>query len=316
MTLPEEPPNEVSELEQAAVTAVTGALAHGLARFIGPVLAAWDALRAGGRPLPAVSAFKAAMIKRLREVTWTSMDGPVRTYEARASAIGVRRAVDTLPEAERPERIRVPQPPAPGLDRLVHERLREAEKLARDLPMRTKANVMAVVGKAGSARGLAEGKVRERVYTGLSLGTVMVARDAGRNLIWVPERDACLDCLALAGWVVAPGQEWPRVTYGDKLPTWRVQHPPLHPNCRCELRMTALEPGPPSRDRSQVDEAARLAAEARRSVVLGWTDNESQAATLRAMDRLLAQGADLPVSVEQRARRALAAGQRARRPKK
>jgi hypothetical protein len=320
-TLPTEPPSEMEELELAAVLAVTGGLSAALAGVLAAALAAYEAVAAGGAASGlAAASIAQAISKRLRELTWPDMDGPLRTYGGRAQAVGAGRALDSLPAgvAARVRRSgglsgRLEQVP---LDRMVRERLDEAAKLATTLPMDTKRNVMAVVGRASSAKALAEGTTRQVVYGGASRGVLAVARQSGRNLIWVPERNACLHCLAHAGWVVTPGGYFPKgLTYADRPLDWRVQYPPLHPNCRCEIHLTLLEPGAPSRDRARVDPAARLAAEARRSVVLGWTDNASEAATLRAMDRLLRQGADLPTSVEQRARAAVRAGKLPRRPR-
>lgn len=317
--LPQVPAEEVTELEVAAVTATVGRFAAALAPLLASILAVYEAAAAAGTLTGlATASLRDMATRRLLELTWPSMNAPAEQYGVRARDLGEDRALAELGQREFPigDLYPHPAPDRPNLDAAARSRLNEAAKLARVLPLDRKANVMAVVGRASSAKSLAEGITRAVVYGGISKGKVAVARAAGRNLLWVPERDACLHCLAHAGWVWAPGRYLPKgLTYADKPLKVRVLHPPLHPNCRCEAVLTDLPVGRPSRERSRLDPAARLAAEARRSVVLGWTDHASQAATLRAMDRLLQQGADLPTSVEQRARRAVLAGRTVRRPR-
>lgn len=312
--LPAVPAEEVTELEAAAVLATVGGFSALLAPVLAAILAIFETTE-GTAP----ATLREVTTRRLGELAWPSMDAPAEQYGVRAQNMGRERGLSELPRAEQRgaaltagtgERDR------PRLDSAVRSRLDEAVRLARVLPLDTKKNVMAVIGRASSAKALAEGTVRSVVYGGISKGKIAVALATGHNLLWVPERDACLHCLAHAGWVWRPGSRLPKgLTYADKPLPGRVRYPPLHPNCRCEAVLTDLPVGAPSRERSRLDPAARLAAEARRSVVLGWTDHASQAATLRAMDRLLRQGADLPTSVEQRARRAVAAGKLPRRPR-
>lgn len=125
---------------------------------------------------------------------------------------------------------------------------------------------------------------------------------AGWLVVWVAERDACLHCLALAGHTAAPGQAFPSsLTFADKpMPDHEpLVGPPKHPHCRC-----ALQPLHP--DDTAV--ATGLQREARRSVLRGMADEDSEAAKLRAADRLLNAGARLPKSVEARARKAVSDG--------
>ena len=312
--LPQVPAEEVTALEVAAVAATVGGFAAVLAPVLGAFLATYETAGA-----TAAAYLKELVPRRLLDLTWPSMDGAAEQYGIRGQALGMSRAERELPGKFRNRLSRLPairDYDRPNLDAAARSRLTEAARLARALPLDTKANVMAVIGRASSAKSLSEGITRAVVYGGIGKGKITVAREVGSNLLWVPERDACLHCLAHAGWVWAPGKYLPKgLTYADKPLKVRVKYPPLHPNCRCEAVLTALPVGAPSRERSRLDPAARLAAEARRSVVLGWTDHASQAATLRAMDRLLRQGADLPTSVEQRARRAVLAGRTVRRPK-
>jgi hypothetical protein len=175
--------------------------------------------------------------------------------------------------------------------------------------MAKRGNVLAVAGRANRGVSEAQGTARWTANEGINAGTAQVARAAGLNLVWVAERNACLHCLAHAGWVVAPGNPFPAVSFDPRAGDVReVTWPPLHPNCRCECRTYDGEPGRPSRDRTSTDPADRLAAEARRSAVYQWTDHASGLAARRAASALLKAGADLPGTVTQRARRALRRG--------
>jgi hypothetical protein len=136
-----------------------------------------------------------------------------------------------------------------------------------------------------------------------------VARQLGGDLLWVAERDACLHCLAYAGEVTKPGTPFPAgLTFADKplKPSGPVPYPPLHPNCRCHV-----QPWLGTREGSGTDVELpdALKREARRSVVLGTArPSESETARLRAADRLIKSGAQLPASVVARGRHAVKTG--------
>lgn len=59
----------------------------------------------------------------------------------------------------------------------------------------------------------------------------LVARDGKRRLRWKVGSKYCADCKSLAGQTVKPGQYF-RAASGAK-----VKHPPLHPNCDCEVEI-------------------------------------------------------------------------------
>ena len=66
------------------------------------------------------------------------------------------------------------------------------------------------------------------------------ARMMGLNRIWVSRMDSktCNHCKALHGWVVGPGEPFPK---GHLLKTYRdtpLFGPPRHPNCRCVVVLT------------------------------------------------------------------------------
>lgn len=133
------------------------------------------------------------------------------------------------------------------------------------------------------------------------------------GVIWIPERDACVRCLAYAGLHVKPGEEFPGgLTYGPPWPSVTEQEPfigpgsRMHPRCRCELHVIRLTEAP--------DTAAALQREARRSIAKGWSrESEGESVRSRAAKRLLADGAALPQSVVDEARRRLRSGKPFRR---
>lgn len=292
------PDEEALAFEEAAVEDVVGSLAAGLAPVIGGLLAAYAAGTVGS----SLAAWIAGAVGKLR---WDPMTPVLQEVAVEAVDLGVDRALRDLPKRDQ-RKGRGPGPTLdlPDLDQVTQVRLDSAVDLARDLRLETKADLMAVAGRLSAAKTRAEGQVRWTANEGMNAGTATVADRLGSALIWVAERDACLHCLAHAGWSVAPGDTFPAgLTYGDRpLREDGVPYPPLHPGCRCQVRVWDGPVGAPPGDRSTMDPAARLAAEARRSVVYGWTAYASGAATIRAMDRLLRRGAGLPPSVERRAR--------------
>ena len=166
-----------------------------------------------------------------------------------------------------------------------------------------------ILGKANTALTGADATVRWDTNRAVSAGTAAIAAENGANLVWIPERDACLHCLAYAGWVTEVGTPFPAgLTYADKplKPYGDLLYPPLHPNCRCQVDVTYLPPG-------RSDES--LAREADRSVARGLSNYASEPAALRAADRLLQSPNLLPKSVRERARRNVDAGSFKARPK-
>jgi hypothetical protein len=132
----------------------------------------------------------------------------------------------------------------------------------------------------------------------------VTARSMGaRGVVWVAERNACVNCIALSGQVTRFGESFDgSLTWGDKPLAWVGFNgkPPRHPHCRC--RLVPWDGGQETPD--------ALKREAERSIARGWSlPTESNAARLRALDRLLRQpGTRLPPSVVRRARAALIAG--------
>lgn len=140
-----------------------------------------------------------------------------------------------------------------------------------------------------------------------SLGAVHVAREVGGQLMWVSERDACLHCLAYAGQIVDPGEEFEGGrTFGDKpLSEAPLKGPPLHPYCRCRLSVWLG-----SREGvGDVEAPEALEREAWRTVLRGWSPYASEPARIRAADRLLDNlPGQMPKSVQEYARQAIKRG--------
>lgn len=298
--------------EAAAVAAVTATVAASVASVIGLAFAAYAAGATGlilGRELAS----------RLRWLRWAPMAPALRRVAMDARDLGVRRAMEALDPQDRPQSVDWRSGPPldlPDPDRAVGEALEQAARLAETLPLETKRDLHAVQGKANTGVSQARGHARWAANEGINAGTVEVAKAAGLRLIWIAERNACLHCLAHAGYAVEPGDTFPVLSFDPIKPNVHspVKWPPLHPNCRCQVRTYDGPTGPPSNDRSIPDPAARLAAEARRSVVYQWTDYSSGARARAAATKLLEVGANLAPSVEKRAAAALRRGSIVKRP--
>lgn len=186
-------------------------------------------------------------------------------------------------------------------DGKARERLREAGTVLRQA--RIRGDVLSGLALAQKAPQGVAATARWGVNRAQSAGVVTVAESADESLLWVGERDACVHCLAYFGQVTKAGFPFPgglsfavKPLSGDPVPT-----PPLHPNCRCRIVVWRLEWGPSYPD--------ALKREARRSIARGFSlPSESNASRLRAADRLLNRGAQLPVSVQEYARRAIRVG--------
>jgi hypothetical protein len=152
-----------------------------------------------------------------------------------------------------------------------------------------------------------EAAARFTVNRSLSEGTEHVADQHGLSRIWLPERDACVHCLAYAGEVAGPGESFRGgLTFGRKplhAPSESVDGCPLHPNCRCRLQVFVVGVDSP-------DLPATLKREALRSVLRGWSlPSESNRVRVDAADRALRQAGNMPKSVQDYARRAVRTGE-------
>ena len=121
------------------------------------------------------------------------------------------------------------------------------------------------------------------VHRSANEAVASAAAQTGAKVVFVPERDACLECTGHAG---------------DTGSAATVEPPPIHPNCRCELH---------TYDDPEVPKA--LKREAVRSVLRGFSlPSESEAERLRAASALLARRPVAPASVQAYARRAIREG--------
>jgi hypothetical protein len=173
-------------------------------------------------------------------------------------------------------------------DARARRRLDRAREIAHQLPMDDPRDVAAVLAAARRAVTGAETDAGWVVHRGLTLSKHVAAEERGLSLVWVAERNACLNCLAYSGRVIAPRGLFPAgLTYGDHplKPHGPLVGPPLHPNCRCQLDTTTLRPG---------DLDVGLAREAARSVARGLTDHASTPARFRAVDRLVSRTPGIP----------------------
>lgn len=164
-------------------------------------------------------------------------------------------------------------------------------------------SVTVSTARAGQAVKGIEASVAAHITSAASAAVTDVAESTGWARIWVAERDACLHCLAYAGHITTTGVFPTGLTFADRplRPMGPLLGPPLHPHCRCVLEL--IDP-----DDHEVSRA--LKREAKRSVLRGFSlPSESEAARLRAAQRLLERGSTLPKSVKQYARTAVRRGE-------
>jgi hypothetical protein len=157
----------------------------------------------------------------------------------------------------------------------------EMLKRATVLDLSTLPGVLGIVAPLSRSVTDMRAAASVAVQTAANEATVSAAAQAEAKLVFVPERDACLDCIGLGG------------ATGDA-----IEVPPIHPFCRCELE-------------EYVDEDVPLALrrESVRSVLRGFSlPSESEAARLRAAKEMLARRPAAPESVKAYARQALKRG--------
>jgi hypothetical protein len=311
------PDEESLAFELLVVETVTGTAVLAVNEAVSAILAAHTAAaRIGELSATVARSFARAIALRLRAVTWPPMVPALRLRAAEARDLGQERAIRSLPPElarkviSRPWRADAGAalPTVPEIDISLRTKLTEAARLAGQLDMGKRTAVLAVVGRARLGVAHARGGARWAATDGINAGTAHAARVTELRIVWVAERGACLHCLAHAGYAVEPGDPFPVLGFDPAAPRMpAVRCPPLHPNCRCQVRTYDGPAGVPQ-GRSAVNPAAALAREARRSVALQWSEHASGAAARRAAGALLRAGADLPVTVQERARRALRTG--------
>lgn len=192
------------------------------------------------------------------------------------------------------------------LDATMSARLEIGQKLASTattLPRLTQA-----VAAGASAAHSAERTASWATVRAASDAVRAQAREAGAQVLWVAERNACLYCLAQSGHLADEGGGFdPARAFGAKpLAAWpngELTGPPRHPFCRCHLVVYRGHAGP------GIALPDALKREASRSVVLGLAlPSESQTERARAAQRLVDAGTGAPPTVLARTRRQLVAG--------
>ncbi len=148
------------------------------------------------------------------------------------------------------------------------------------------------------------GQVSQVLVTEHTQSILDRARELGGEWrgIWVPERDACVRCLAYAGRLITPGLSVSaNLSLGKPVgDTRHIAGPPLHPHCRCELKLIRVRDAKPQAD--------VLRREAARSAVKGWSrPSESDSVRAEAARRVLTRKIVLPKSVIAETRKRLRA---------
>jgi len=175
------------------------------------------------------------------------------------------------------------------------------------------AEVRSAVSSAQAATARALSWQVNRAATDARLAVYAERQAAGGpplRVVWVAERDGCVDCVGMQGQVQDVGAAFtpesfdprgPAPVYGDVL-----DGPPRHPNCRCQL--TAVPAG------DDGGYAEGLRREAERSIANGYAlDSEPESTRLRAAEALVNRPNRLPRTVVERAQRNIDRGQ-IRRP--
>lgn len=197
------------------------------------------------------------------------------------------------------------------LNSLVKQDLKEARDFVRQSTFETFDDLGAAMSKANKASNRVEATTRWVTNRAINTGSTVVAKAVGADVLWVPERGACLTCLAYSGLIAKAGSLFPAgKTFGDPgkgSVKDDTPGPPAHPNCRCRLVPWLGS----TANVGSVEFPDALKREAQRAVLRG-TAYDSKAARLRAADRLLVRGTRLPKTVVTRAQRAVQAGRFAR----
>lgn len=214
----------------------------------------------------------------------------------RAVTLGLHHGRELAAEAVPPTEFKDPaiNVALAGLDKRAREHLDASIDLAASLPLNDRASVVSVLARSYKAVRETEADARWIAERAVSAGVAAAAKSVGANVMWVAERDGCLACLAYAGQIVEPGEEFPHnLTYGDTPiePYEQLWFPPLHPNCRCQIELTYEDVG---QDDSLVREAQRSVAQGKAPA--------SEPAQRRAADRLLSGPNMLPKTVIKRSK--------------
>lgn len=290
------------ELEDRAAKAAVAGLKRRLEEFHRKAAQTWDTLD----PSPDLAPRLAGILAdQLRQLDTSDLTEPVKKAAAEAVEEGVSDARRRLRLTTPRRRVMAPIDvirAVMGIQAAAQDELDAAAALLREATGRD--GLDDAMARAHRAVTRTERTARWSVNRSLSEGVRAVTEEEQAGRLWVPERDACLRCLAYAGLYVGPGQSFPPGLTFDTKATRQldpVPDPPLHPNCRCRTI--------PWREEWGSDYGDSLKREAERSVLRGFSlPSESERARLRAADDLLKR-TQLPKSVQDYARRAVKRGE-------
>lgn len=313
---------ELVAAEDAAASRVGSKPRSAIGRMVAWLASTWT-LRFGSIDNPAPSDSIPDLIERMQarlDELDLEIRKPLIEHANRALALGIRQGYQEVGGVpENIARIRTVLLSSEIVAEAARVSLRTARQieiaqtataLFRTRPQLRYADAATVTAIAEQAVTLNEAGARWAVNRANNQGIDVVARQLGAGTIWVAERDGCVICLAYSGQVAPVGMPFPPdLTFGDRKPSkpWPggvLWYPPRHPNCRCSTRPVAGFDLPTERAFADA-----LKREARRSIVRGFSlPTESEGVRLRAADRLLRRGADLPQTVQEYGRRAVRRG--------
>lgn len=168
--------------------------------------------------------------------------------------------------------------------------------------LRSNEDIPVALAMARKVISRVDGSVSWNVHRAAADAVEATATELGLQRRWVAERDACLHCLAYQGQVAEANQPFiGGLSFATKpLSTDPVRNSPLHSFCRCIIQV---------HDAADSFVLDALKREASRSVLRGSRlPSESERERLRAADRLLRAGTNLPKTVQERARKAVKRG--------
>ncbi|MGW4129488.1 hypothetical protein [Amycolatopsis japonica] len=128
-----------------------------------------------------------------------------------------------------------------AIERGVRWAQQKLETGAEELQALAEADLDEVLKRASVARqasAILTRTARTTFNAELNEGIRAAAKASGARLLWVAERDACVDCLAQSGQVIDwDGEFDPARTFGTKAHVFHglLKGPPRHPNCRCRV---------------------------------------------------------------------------------
>ncbi|WP_336156647.1 hypothetical protein [Amycolatopsis sp. VC5-11] len=322
---------QAQDAEDAAVAEIVGPVENAFTALWRWLLRTWNRLFgkpadiANGKPL---RSFLDDLIERIVGVGLDPVDAMLH-HAQRARLLGADQGAREIGLPTLADPGEVERGTREAIERGVRWAQEKLETGAAELDRLRDATLDQVLARASVARqanAILERTARTAWNAELNAGIREAAKASGARLVWVAERDACVDCLAQSGQVIDwDGQFNPARTFGKKA---RVFHgalhgPPRHPNCRCRvtpwlghdtegaLSVThdwadAIKEAEAKGDTVAADAARRAAAaaadsasfdlpaslrrEAERSILRGdKLPSESENIRLRAADRLLAR---------------------------